>query len=177
MSLFNRAMRGDFVDPTTLLGAVFYAFLIAIIAWFLARAMRLTIQRFQHLLIDRTVSTLLIRLGQLVIYMMAIILYTHAIPQLRSIGTALLTSAGVASVLFGLAAQSTLSNLIAGFALLLYQPFELGDRVQLSAPTGLETGTVDEMTMGHIIVLTDNGRQIVVPNSLAVSQVVIKLTA
>ena len=80
-------------------------------------------------------------------------------------------------MLFGLAAQSTLSNLIAGFALLLYQPFELGDRVQLSAPTGLETGTVDEMTMGHIIVLTDNGRQIVVPNSLAVSQVVIKLTA
>ena len=33
------------------------------------------------------------------------------------------------------------------------------------------------MTMGHIIVQTDNGRQIVVPNSLAVSQVVIKLTA
>ncbi len=177
MSLFNRAMRGDFVDPSTFVGAVFYAVLFTIVAWFLARAVRLTVRRFQDLMIDRTVLTLFMRLGQLVIYVMAVILYTHAIPQLRSIGTALLTSAGVVSVLFGLAAQSTLSNLISGFALLLYQPFELGDRVQLSAPTGIETGTVDEMTMGHIIVLTDNGRQIVVPNSVATLQVVIKLKA
>ncbi len=175
MSFFNRAMRGDFVDPSTFVGAVFYAFLFTIVAWFLARAVRLAVRRFEDLMVDRTVSTLFLRLGQLVIYVMAVILYTHAIPQLRSVGTALLTSAGVVSVLFGLAAQSTLSNLISGFALLLYQPFELGDRVQLSAPTGLETGTIDEMTMGHIIVVTDNGRQIVVPNSVAAIQVVIKL--
>ncbi|WHZ23752.1 MAG: hypothetical protein OJF47_002864 [Nitrospira sp.] len=177
MSLFDQFVRGDFVNPATLLGAAFYAFLFMTVAWFLSRMVRLTVHRFQHLLIDQTVSTLLIRLAQVLIYVMAAILYTHAIPQLRSVGTALLTSAGVASILFGLAAQSTLSNLVSGFALLLYQPFEMGDKVQVAAPSGLETGVVAEMTMGYIIIQTENGREIVVPNSVAATQVVVRLVA
>jgi len=131
-----------------LVGAAFYAFLFILIAWFLARMIRLGVRRVAYLLSDQAASTLLIRLGQVVVYTLAVILYFNAIPQLHSVGTALLASAGVASILFGLAAQTTLSNLVSGFALLFYQPFEVGDRVQLSAPTGLETGVIDEMTMG-----------------------------
>jgi small-conductance mechanosensitive channel len=66
---------------------------------------------------------------------------------------------------------------VSGFALLFYQPFEVGDRVQLSAPTGLETGVVDEMTMGYILVKTVDDRHIVVPNSVAAQQIVVKLRA
>ena len=62
-------------------------------------------------------------------------------------------------------------------SLLFYHPFEVGDRVQLSAPTGLETGVVDEMTMGYILVKTVDDRHIVVPNSVAAQQIVVKLRA
>ena len=75
------------------------------------------------------------------------------------------------------AAQTTLSNLVSGFALLFYHPFEVGDRVQLSAPTGLETGVIDAMTMGYILVKTGDGRDIVVPNSVAAVQIVVKLAS
>ena len=34
-----------------------------------------------------------------------------------------------------------------------------------------------KMTMGHITMLNDNGRQIVASNSVAMSQIVVKLTA
>lgn len=135
------------------------------------------VHRVASLLSDQAASTLLIRLGQVVVYTLAVILYFNAIPQLHSVGTALLASAGVASILFGLAAQTTLSNLVSGFALLFYQPFEVGDRVQLSAPTGLETGVIDEMTMGYILVKTVDDRHIVVPNSVAAQQIVVKLRA
>ena len=94
----------------------------------------------------------LTRLGQVVVYALAVILYFNAIPQLHSVGTALLASAGVASVLFGLAAQTTLAIWSQASRSCSHQPFEVGDRVQLSAPTGLETGVIDEMTMGYILV-------------------------
>lgn len=52
---------------------------------------------------------------------MAVVFYFYTIPQLHSVGTALLASAGVTSILFGLGAQTTLSTLVSGFALLFYQ--------------------------------------------------------
>ena len=175
MPVLGLFVRGEFIDPTTLVGAAFYAFLFILVAWFLARLVRAGVRRIGYLLNDQAACTLLTRLGQVVVYSLAVILYFNAIPQLHSVGTALLASAGVASILFGLAAQTTLSNLVSGFALLLYQPFEVGDRVQLSAPTGLETGVIDEMTMGYILVRTSDDRHIVVPNSVASQQIVVKL--
>ena len=112
MSFLDVFVRGDFIDPATLVGAAFYAFLFILIAWFLARMIRLGVRRVAYLLSDQAASTLLIRLGQVVVYTLAVILYFNAIPQLHSVGTALLASAGVASILFGLAAQTTLSNLV-----------------------------------------------------------------
>ena len=71
-------------------------------------------------------------------------------------GTALLAGVSVASIVVGLAAQNTLSNLVAGFSLLLYRPFHIGDRVQLGTPRGASIGTVccarpevDEAWRGH----------------------------
>ncbi len=175
MRVVDLFVRGEFIDPATLLGAAFYAFLFILAAWFLARLVRAGVRRVAYLLNDHAACTLLTRLGQVVVYSLAVILYFNAIPQLHSVGTALLASAGVASILFGLAAQTTLSNLVSGFALLFYQPFAVGDRVQLSAPTGLETGVIDEMTMGYILVRTSDDRHIVVPNSVASQQIVVKL--
>ena len=175
MPVLGLFVRGEFIDPTTLVGAAFYAFLFILVAWFLARLVRAGVRRIGYLLNDQAACTLLTRLGQVVVYSLAVILYFNAIPQLHSVGTALLASAGVASILFGLAAQTTLSNLVSGFALLFYQPFAVGDRVQLSAPTGLETGVIDEMTMGYILVRTSDDRHIVVPNSVASQQIVVKL--
>jgi len=55
----------------------------------------------------------------------------YEIPVLRQLGGVWLTSVGVVSVIVGIAAQSTLGNLISGVSLLLYRPFRLGDRLQV----------------------------------------------
>jgi small conductance mechanosensitive channel len=106
-----------------------------------------------------------------------LILYAHLIPVLRSLGTALLTGASIASVVIGLAAQSTLGNLVAGVAITLYRPFRLGDRLQVSAPTGTEIGNVETLSLGYTTLRTDDGRFVVLPNSIAASQVTINLSA
>jgi small-conductance mechanosensitive channel len=75
-----------------------------------------------------------------------------------------------------MAAQNTLGNLIAGISLLLYRPFNVGDRLQVTAPTGLETGQIESLSLGYTIIKTDDNRRVVVPNSLMASQTTVNLT-
>ena len=116
-------------------------------------------------------------IAEIFIYIFALTFYAHLIPELRSVGTALLTSVGVASVVVGLAAQNTLGNIVAGVSLVLYRPFEVDDQVQVAAPSGLETGVVESLTLGYTVLRTYDNRRVVVPNSLMATQVTVNLTS
>lgn len=101
MALVEKILRGDFVDPTTLLGALSYAQVFLMLAWLGVLSLRLALLPLQRGLSDRTAATFLTQLGEIVIYVTAAILYTHLIPGLRSLGTALLTGVSVVSILLG----------------------------------------------------------------------------
>jgi small-conductance mechanosensitive channel len=79
----------------------------------------------------------------------------------------------VVSIVLGLAAQNTLGNLIAGFSLVLYHTFYVGDVVQLNTPKGLTTGTVEALALGHTRLRDAEGAAIIVPNSVMVSSVLV----
>ena len=79
--------------------------------------------------------------------------------------------ASIASVLIGLAAHSTPGNLIAGVAIVLYRPFRIGDTLQVTAPGGLETATLELISLGYTTLHTSDGRRVVFPNSVAASRV------
>jgi len=179
--MFEKFMIKDIANPTTFWGAVFYALLLLFMAWLAAHLFRLAVVRLiendEHGRFDHTVAMFLTQLVQIGIYLVALIFYAHVIPELRSVGTALLTGAGIASIVIGLAAQNTLGNLVAGISLLLYRPFYMGDRVQISAPTGLETGDVESLTLGYTVLKTFDNRRVVVPNSVMASQISINLTS
>jgi len=167
------------LHPDSLVGAAVYLVIAVLIAQLLSRALRIAVRgvlaRQSHL--DRTTVIFLQQFGIAAIWVLMLILYAHLIPALRSLGTALLTGASIASVVIGLAAQSTLGNLVAGVAITLYRPFRLGDRLQVAAPTGTETGNVETLSLGYTTLRTDDGRFVVLPNSIAASQVTINLSA
>jgi small-conductance mechanosensitive channel len=125
--------------------------------------------------IDRTTVSFLQQITTAMIWIIMLILYAHLIPVLRSMGTALLAGASVASVVIGLAAQSTLGNLVAGVSITIYKPFRLGDTLQIAAPTGTDIGVVEFISLGYTTLRAPDGRLIVVPNSIAASQVTINL--
>jgi small-conductance mechanosensitive channel len=91
-------------------------------------------------------------------------------------GKTWLTSLGLASVVVGLAAQNTLGNLIAGISLVLYRPFEIGNHLQVAAPSGVETGIVESINLGYTVLRTSDERRLVIPNSLMASQTCINLS-
>jgi small conductance mechanosensitive channel len=171
--------RRELTDPSAALGAAFYAVVFLIGAFVLARALRLALSRLERSpeegLVDRTAIVFMSQLAQAAIYVIAAILYAHLVPALRALGTAMLAGVSVASIVVGLAAQSTLGNLIAGLGLLLYRPFRVGDRLQLTVPGGGETAVVEALTLGYTFLRTPDRRRVVVPNSLMASQVTIHL--
>ena len=69
-----------------------------------------------------------------------------------------------------------LGNLISGVSLLLYRPFRLGDHLQIMAPSGLESGVVESLSLGYTTLKTPDNRRIVIPNSVMASQVSINLS-
>jgi small-conductance mechanosensitive channel len=180
MTIFDKIKNGGFADPSTLQGAILYAIIFAFFAWLIGRALRLAVHRVlahdKHDHRDRTAVRFLAQLVRYGVYVFAFISYAHLVPALSRLGTAWLASVGVISVIAGLAAQNTLGNLIAGISLLLYRPFKLGDRLQVTAPTGLETGVVESLSLGYTLLKTDDNRRVVVPNSVMASQTTINLT-
>jgi small conductance mechanosensitive channel len=168
-----------FVKPDTLLGAVAYLVIFVVAAMLFSRALRAAVHaamtRKGH--IDRTSISFLQQICSALIWVVVVILYAHLIPELRSMGTALLAGASVASVVIGLAAQSTLGNLVAGIAITIYRPFRLGDTLQVATPTGTDIGVVELISLGYTTLRAPAGYLIVLPNSSAASQVIINLNA
>jgi len=181
MHFFDQIKTGGLADPSTLQGAFLFAVIFAFLAWFVGRMLRMAVQRIlahdKHDHLDLMAVKFLAKLTRYAVYVFAFAAYAHFIPALSGLGAASLTSIGMISLILGFAAQNTLGNLIAGISLLLYRPFKLGDRLQVIAPTGLETGTVEGLTLGYTLLKTDDNRRVVVPNSVMASQTNINLTA
>jgi small conductance mechanosensitive channel len=169
----------DVTNPGTLLGAACYAVFFAIAAMVAARAVHLAVEHTLNLhrtKVDPTALKFLGQFARLAIYIVAVLVYAYHIPPLEKLGSVLIASVGLVSVIVGLAAQSTLGNLVAGLSLLLYRPFRLDDRLQVTAPTGLESGVVESLSLGYTTVRTDDNRKIVIPNSLIASQTSVNTT-
>ena len=170
----------DLLDPGTWLGAALLALVFFLLATLLGRAVRLAIHRYLDRLAgagaDPTGIRFLGHLAYAVVYIFAFLVYSHLVPALQHLGTAWLTSMGVLSVVLGLAAQTTLGNLISGISLVLYRPFKLGDLVQVTVPTGAEIGRVESINLGYTVLRTADDRRLVIPNSTMASQTSINLS-
>lgn len=79
----------------------------------------------------------------------------------RVAGTGLLASAGVASVVAGLAAQSVLGNVFAGIQLVGSDALRVDDVVVVEG----EWGTIEEITLTYVVVRVWDDRRLVLPST------------
>jgi hypothetical protein len=73
MNVLERILRGEFINPATLLGAIFYALLFFALAWLGARSLRLTLTRLEERLLDRTTTRFFRHMGLTLIWVLALI--------------------------------------------------------------------------------------------------------
>ena len=85
----------------------------------------------------------------------------------------LLVSLGVGSLAVALAAQETVANMIAGFVILIDQPFRPGDRIRL--PSGEEGDSV-EIGLRSTRILNYDNNLVVIPNSELVKNLIVNFS-
>ncbi len=111
---------------------------------------------------ERKIVTQLGFIKKLVIIALLIIavtMFLYSFEAGRKLGTVLITSAGLTSIIIGLAAQKSLGNLIAGFQIAFTQPIRIEDAVLVEG----EWGWIEEITLTYVVVKIWDWRRLVLP--------------
>lgn len=110
----------------------------------------------------RTTQLLVIhRLILVIIGVIAVGVSLFTFPEMRAVGTSILASAGIASIIAGLAAQSILGNLIAGIQVAFSDAVRVGDVVVIEG----EWGRIGEINLTYVVVYIWDERRLVLPCS------------
>ena len=109
----------------------------------------------------KTRIAVLSKIATFAIVVITIGLMLFSIPSVRTIGTTMLASAGLAALAIGAAAQPALKSLIAGLQVALTEPLRIGDLVKVDG----DAGRVEEIKMGFITVRTWDERLLIVPTA------------
>ncbi|CAN7182318.1 mechanosensitive ion channel family protein [Microbacterium foliorum] len=109
----------------------------------------------------RTQLLVIHRLVLVTIAVLALGTVLFTFPEMRAVGTSLLASAGIVSIIAGLAAQSILGNLIAGVQVAFTDAIKVGDVVVIQG----EWGRVGEINLSYVVIYVWDERRLVVPCS------------
>ncbi|HEY9126955.1 MAG TPA: mechanosensitive ion channel family protein, partial [Acidobacteriaceae bacterium] len=101
------------------------------------------------------------RISVILVAVVAVSLMLMTFPAIKHIGMSILASAGLASLVVGMAMKDTLSNLIAGVQIAFAQPFRIGDAVVVEG----EWGWIEEIGMMYVVVRIWDLRRLVLPVS------------
>ena len=108
-----------------------------------------------------TQAQVLRRLTQSIVVVVGAVAIIGTFEAARQAMTTVLASAGVISVIAGLAAQQTLGNVFAGLQLAFTDAIRVGDVVV--AGDKQETGSVEEITLSYVVVRIWDERRLIIP--------------
>ncbi|WP_201616091.1 mechanosensitive ion channel family protein [Psychrobacter immobilis] len=88
--------------------------------------------------------------------------------NIQGLGKTLLTSAGIAGAVIGIAAQPILGNVIAGMQVAITQPVRIGDTVMMEG----EWTTIDDLGYTYAVLQTWDERRLIIPMRHFVTEIV-----
>jgi small-conductance mechanosensitive channel len=99
------------------------------------------------------------RVANTLVCIVAIGMILTTFPEIRTLGTTLLASAGVVGIVVGLAARPVFENLVAGIQLAFTQPIRIGDVVVVEK----QQGRIEEIHTTYVVVQLSELRRLIVP--------------
>lgn len=148
------------------------ALLVLIVGWFVAGTVSSFVRRKVNATpeIDATLGNFAASVVKWVILLMVLV----AVLGLFGIqATSLVAVLGAATLAVGLALQGTLSDLAAGFMLILFRPYKIGQYVDI----GGTAGTVKDLNLFITELATPDNVQVIVPNGQAWGAIITNFSA
>lgn len=109
----------------------------------------------------QTQFQMLHRITVVLVILVTVAIMLMTFPAINHIGMSLLASAGLATLVVGLAMKGTLSNLVAGVQIAFTQPFRIEDAVVIDG----EWGWIEEIGTMFVVVRIWDLRRLVIPLS------------
>lgn len=140
---------------------IFMIVVIGVLIWIALRLNHRVFRRIQekqgglHLLFLERVNSSIILIG-------GIILIFSVLGGIDSIWKTLLGGTAIISAILVFAAQDVVKDILAGLMIILYKPFEVGNRIELEDGT---TGVVKDITMRHVVLRIIDTQMLIIPNS------------
>ena len=106
-----------------------------------------------------TQITMIIKVILVVVVVIALGTMLMSFDKIRAFGVSILASAGIMGIIFGFAAQRSLSTLLAGLQIAITQPIRFNDVVIVEG----ELGTIEEITLTYVVVKLWDLRRLIVP--------------
>jgi small-conductance mechanosensitive channel len=122
---------------------------------------RIDVADNQHARRIRTQVQVLRRITVAILVVCAIAGILLTFPSARALGASLLASAGVISIVAGLAAQSSLANVFAGLQLAFTDAIRVDDVVVVD----LQWGRIEEITLTYVVVHIWDDRRLILPST------------
>ena len=138
---------------------------IFILFWVCGRILKAVVQRIMdeksmHANISRVLAGIIKN----------IMLIVGLITALGTMGvniSAIVAGLGLTGFAFGFAFKDMLSNFISGALIFIYEPFKLGDTIEVEG----KTGKVIDINLRYVTIEAD-AQKVLVPNSISVSKVI-----
>ena len=138
-----------------LLAAVVIFLVSLIIIKLLMKAIKKALDRSK---LERAIRSFILSCARVLLWVLVALIIADKLSIPSASLVAVLSVAGLA---FSLSLQNTLSNVFAGFTLLMTRPFSSGDFVEL----GTTTGTVISSGLFYVSLVTADRKEIHIPNS------------
>lgn len=141
--------------------------LILLLFYGLSRlAVRLVRRLAERARSDETLAELLVVLARFTVLATGVLM---ALDQMGFEVRSLIAGLGIAGLAVGLAAQETMANIFAGFAILWDHPFRIGDTVTMAG----NQGQVTAIGMRSIRLRTFDQREVILPNKDVIQQPIV----
>lgn len=151
---------------------------VLVVTFIVSRILRFIVGRFirgaaKKLKVDPTRYNFFKNAVDFLLLFIATVIIFRSIPSLRTVGTTLLTGAGVIAAIVGFASQAAFSNIVSGFFLVIFKPFSVGDRIKVGQ---LYSGDVEDINLRHTVIKDFENRRVIIPNSVISNETIINST-
>ena len=164
----------ELVSPKNIFTFVIGVFLIFwILTAFLKFSMVLYLKKSNPDNYSKTSIQFLRNSIKFIVGIIALLVIIFSIPVLRSKANIIFSGAGILAAIIGFAAQSAISNLVAGVFIVIFKPFRVGDYIKLD---DLRTGIVEDINLRHTIINNFENKRLIIPNSVISTESVLNHT-
>lgn len=113
---------------------------------------------------------------EVIVIIFCVVAIVDLFDQDKVISQRILMSSSVIAVVLSIIFQTGFTNLVHGIIIVLFKPFDVGDRVQMDTGAGI-SGYVKQITLRHVVItnIVDNA-DLIIPNSVVETCVIKNLS-